>query len=187
MTFIELMTSLIFVAIPLGLALFLKLGLERDILIATVRSIVQLLIIGYILTFVFESDSPVFMLLIIPGSWTSPIVFCASTVGIMLVRMALFKLRSIAAFGVPPNDKMSSITSSLRSTSSLNLFKNRSDNTIQFPMTIPLIGMTFSGSNGMMPSPSMRPIVSVSTVTSVSRIIHVCKEIKPVSPKGDQP
>lgn len=65
MTFIELMTSLIFVAIPLGLALFLKLGLERDILIATVRSIVQLLIIGYILTFVFKSDSPVFMLLMI--------------------------------------------------------------------------------------------------------------------------
>ncbi|MCC5891869.1 iron export ABC transporter permease subunit FetB [Exiguobacterium sp.] len=65
MTFVELMTSLIFVAIPLGLALFLKLGLERDILIATVRSIVQLLLIGYILTFVFESDNPVFMLLMI--------------------------------------------------------------------------------------------------------------------------
>lgn len=65
MTFVELMTSLIFVAIPLGLALVLKLGLERDIVIATVRSIIQLLIIGYILTFVFESDSPVFMLLMI--------------------------------------------------------------------------------------------------------------------------
>lgn len=65
MTFVELMTSLIFVAIPLGLAIYLKLGLERDIVIATVRSIVQLLIIGYILTFVFESDSPVFMLLMI--------------------------------------------------------------------------------------------------------------------------
>lgn len=65
MTFVELMTSLIFVAIPLGLALYLKLGLERDIVIATVRSIVQLLVIGYILTFVFESDNPVFMLLMI--------------------------------------------------------------------------------------------------------------------------
>lgn len=65
MTFVELLTSLIFVAIPLGLALYLKLGLERDILIATVRSIVQLLVIGYVLTFVFESDSPVFMLLMI--------------------------------------------------------------------------------------------------------------------------
>ncbi|MCT4781705.1 MULTISPECIES: ABC transporter permease [Exiguobacterium] len=65
MTFVELMTSLIFVAIPLGLALYLKLGLESDIVIATVRSIIQLLVIGYILTFVFESDNPVFMLLMI--------------------------------------------------------------------------------------------------------------------------
>ncbi|STO07336.1 ABC transporter permease [Exiguobacterium aurantiacum] len=65
MTFVELMTSLIFVAIPLGLALYLKLGLERDIFIATVRSIIQLLVIGYILTFVFESANPVFMLLMI--------------------------------------------------------------------------------------------------------------------------
>jgi len=65
MTFVELLTSLIFVAIPLGLALYLKLGLERDIVIATVRSIIQLLVIGYILTFVFESDNPVFMLFMI--------------------------------------------------------------------------------------------------------------------------
>ncbi len=42
-----------------------KLGLEKDIIIATIRSIIQLLIIGYILTFVFESDSPIFIILMI--------------------------------------------------------------------------------------------------------------------------
>ncbi|WP_031422497.1 iron export ABC transporter permease subunit FetB [Exiguobacterium sp. NG55] len=65
MSYIELATALIFVVIPLALTLVLRLGLERDIVIATVRSIIQLLMIGYILTFVFESDSPIFMLLMI--------------------------------------------------------------------------------------------------------------------------
>ncbi|WP_290783665.1 ABC transporter permease [Exiguobacterium sp. UBA6309] len=65
MSYLQLATSLIFILIPLVLARTLRLGLEKDILIATVRSIVQLLIIGYILTFVFESGSPVFMLLMI--------------------------------------------------------------------------------------------------------------------------
>lgn len=65
MTYTQLALSLIFIAIPLGLALVLKLGLEKDIIIATIRSIIQLLIVGYILTFVFESDSPIFIILMI--------------------------------------------------------------------------------------------------------------------------
>ncbi|MER2034175.1 ABC transporter permease, partial [Exiguobacterium indicum] len=65
MSYLQLATSLIFILIPLVLARTLRLGLEKDIIIATVRSIVQLLIIGYILTFVFESGSPIFMLLMI--------------------------------------------------------------------------------------------------------------------------
>ncbi len=91
MTFVELLTSLIFVAIPLGLALYLKLGLERDIVIATVRSIIQLLVIGYILTFVFESDNPVFMLfmiLLMIGAATQNIIKLVTvevlTMGLML-------------------------------------------------------------------------------------------------------
>lgn len=65
MTFAQLSLSLVFIAIPLALTLFLKLGLQRDIIIATVRSIIQLLIIGYILTFVFESGSVIFIILMI--------------------------------------------------------------------------------------------------------------------------
>ncbi|MHC0553052.1 ABC transporter permease [Salinicoccus sp. CNSTN-B1] len=65
MTFAQLSLSLVFIAIPLVLTLFLKLGLEKDIIIATIRSIIQLLIIGYILTFVFESGSVIFIILMI--------------------------------------------------------------------------------------------------------------------------
>ncbi|WP_017547957.1 ABC transporter permease [Salinicoccus carnicancri] len=65
MTFSQLALSLIFVAIPLSLTLWLKLKLEKDIIIATARSIIQLLIIGYILTFVFEADHPVYIILMI--------------------------------------------------------------------------------------------------------------------------
>lgn len=65
MGFFELSLSLIFVIIPLLLTLILKLGLSKDIIIATIRSIIQLLIVGYILTFVFQSDSTIFILLMI--------------------------------------------------------------------------------------------------------------------------
>lgn len=65
MGFFDLALSLIFVFIPLILTLMLKLGLEKDIWIATVRSVVQLLIVGYILTFVFESESALFIILMI--------------------------------------------------------------------------------------------------------------------------
>lgn len=65
MTYATLSLTLIFVLIPLLLSKTLKLGLEKDTIIATVRSIIQLLAVGYILKFVFESDSIVYMLLMI--------------------------------------------------------------------------------------------------------------------------
>lgn len=65
MTYTTLSLTLLFVLIPLILSKTLQLNLERDTLIATVRSIVQLLIVGYILKFVFEQDSIIYMLLMI--------------------------------------------------------------------------------------------------------------------------
>lgn len=65
MSFSTLVFTLLFVFIPLILSKTLKLGLEKDTLIATVRSIIQLLAVGYILKFVFSSDSPLYMLLMI--------------------------------------------------------------------------------------------------------------------------
>jgi putative ABC transport system permease protein len=65
MSFVDLAISLVFVFIPLALSVFLKLGLNKDIIIAAVRSVIQLLIVGYLLTFVFENESPVYMILMI--------------------------------------------------------------------------------------------------------------------------
>ncbi|PXW92709.1 putative ABC transport system permease protein [Streptohalobacillus salinus] len=65
MTYLTLSLTLLFVLIPLLIAHSLKLGIEKDMLIATVRSIVQLLVVGYLLQFVFDQDHPLFMLLMI--------------------------------------------------------------------------------------------------------------------------
>lgn len=65
MTYVTLAITLIFVLIPLVLSKTLKLGLEKDTLVATVRSIIQLLIVGYVLQFVFDSDSYVYIILMV--------------------------------------------------------------------------------------------------------------------------
>ncbi|MFF5996632.1 iron export ABC transporter permease subunit FetB [Lysinibacillus sp. KU-BSD001] len=65
MTYSTLSLTLIFVLIPFILSKTLKLGLEKDITVATVRSIIQLLAIGYVLHFIFATDSPIYILLMI--------------------------------------------------------------------------------------------------------------------------
>jgi putative ABC transport system permease protein len=64
-SFLTLTLALIFVLIPLILSKTLKLGLEKDTIIATVRSIFQLLIVGYILKFVFASEHYIFIILML--------------------------------------------------------------------------------------------------------------------------
>ncbi|GIN72738.1 UPF0014 membrane protein YjkA [Bacillus sp. J14TS2] len=65
MSFLALAMTLAFVIIPLILSKTFKLGLEKDTLIATVRSIVQLLVVGYLLQFVFDSEHILYILLMI--------------------------------------------------------------------------------------------------------------------------
>lgn len=65
MNFTALTLTLIFVLLPLLLSKTLKLGLEKDTIIATVRSIIQLLIVGYILKFVFEAEHLIYILLMV--------------------------------------------------------------------------------------------------------------------------
>lgn len=65
MTYLTLALTLIFVAIPLVLSKTLNLNLEKDTIIATVRSIIQLLIVGYILKFVFDSESLLYIFLMV--------------------------------------------------------------------------------------------------------------------------
>ncbi|MGG3853410.1 iron export ABC transporter permease subunit FetB [Caldifermentibacillus hisashii] len=65
MSFLNLTLSLIFVLIPLILSKTLNLGLEKDSIIAVVRSIIQLLTVGYILHFVFTSNDYLYIILMI--------------------------------------------------------------------------------------------------------------------------
>lgn len=65
MTYTSLSLTLLFVFIPIILSKALKLGLERDTIIATIRSVIQLLAVGYLLNFIFNSESTLYMLLMI--------------------------------------------------------------------------------------------------------------------------
>ncbi|WP_248929523.1 ABC transporter permease [Paenibacillus hamazuiensis] len=57
--------TLVFVIITMGISLWQKLGLERDIAVGTIRSAIQLFLVGYVLQFVFHADHPVFILFIV--------------------------------------------------------------------------------------------------------------------------
>ncbi|MBO0588639.1 iron export ABC transporter permease subunit FetB [Sporosarcina sp. E16_8] len=65
MSYLTLSITLIFVIIPLLLSKTLHLDLEKDTIIATIRSIIQLLAVGYILKFVFDSENILYILLMI--------------------------------------------------------------------------------------------------------------------------
>jgi putative ABC transport system permease protein len=65
MSLTALSISLIFVLIPFILSKTFNLGLEKDTIIAVVRSIIQLFVVGYVLKFVFESESIVYILLMV--------------------------------------------------------------------------------------------------------------------------
>lgn len=65
MTFTSMWFAFAFVLIALLLSVWQKLGLEKEIAVGTIRSTVQLLAIGYVLQFVFHSDSIAFILILL--------------------------------------------------------------------------------------------------------------------------
>lgn len=65
MSYLALSFTLIFVMITMLVSMWQKLDLEKDIAIGTIRSAIQLLLVGYVLMFVFKSNHPLFILLII--------------------------------------------------------------------------------------------------------------------------
>ncbi|WP_342431769.1 iron export ABC transporter permease subunit FetB [Neobacillus sp. FSL H8-0543] len=65
MSTLALAIALVFVLIPVFLSKTFNLGLEKDTIIAVVRSIIQLFVVGYILMFVFDSESILYMLLMV--------------------------------------------------------------------------------------------------------------------------
>lgn len=65
MTFTTLAITLAFVCIPLVLSKALNLQLGKDVIIATIRAIVQLLAIGYVLQLIFYQQNVVFSFLMV--------------------------------------------------------------------------------------------------------------------------
>lgn len=65
MSWMTLSLTLIFVFIPLLLSKTLNLGLERDTIVATLRSTVQLIAVGFVLKFVFDSQHAIFIMLMV--------------------------------------------------------------------------------------------------------------------------
>ncbi|PAD37765.1 iron export ABC transporter permease subunit FetB [Terribacillus sp. 7520-G] len=65
MTVQAMLLTLIFVLIPLSLSKTLRLGLEKDTLVATIRSIIQLFAVGYVLQFIFDSENIMYILLMV--------------------------------------------------------------------------------------------------------------------------
>lgn len=62
-------TSLVLASLLLLISIFFsyyqKLHLEKEIIISIIRAVIQLLVIGYILTFIFSVDSPYFTALLL--------------------------------------------------------------------------------------------------------------------------
>ncbi|GKV66109.1 MULTISPECIES: ABC transporter permease [Sporosarcina] len=65
MTATALLLTLVFVFIPIMLSKTLGLQLEKDTIVAAVRSTVQLLLVGFVLKFVFDSESYLFIFLMV--------------------------------------------------------------------------------------------------------------------------
>lgn len=59
---LHLALSAVFVVAAGGLSLALRLGLEKKLLVASLRTVVQLLLVGYVLGWVFALDSPFLVL-----------------------------------------------------------------------------------------------------------------------------
>lgn len=55
---VDLVLALGMMAIAIGLSAWQRLGLEWNLALATVRTVVQLLVVGYILKFIFDFDNP---------------------------------------------------------------------------------------------------------------------------------
>lgn len=71
-----LAASLLLIAVTLGISLWRRLGLERDVAIATVRALAQLLAVGYVLAVVIDPDQPTayawawLMFMVVFAAWT---------------------------------------------------------------------------------------------------------------------
>lgn len=75
-TTLGLVASLLLVVVAIGISATQRLGLEKDIVWATLRSLIQLLIVGAVLAFVIDPEQP----LILSWGWVLAMVAFAGVV-----------------------------------------------------------------------------------------------------------
>ncbi|GAB6930525.1 iron export ABC transporter permease subunit FetB [Paenibacillus sp. JCM 10914] len=65
MTLLALSFTLVFVLATMLVSVWQKLGLEKEIAVGTIRSAIQLLAIGYVLQYIFRTEQPSYLILMI--------------------------------------------------------------------------------------------------------------------------
>ncbi len=56
---LRILVSMVFVLVAIGISRWQSADLEKDLLVATIRSFIQLILIGFALELIFESDTPI--------------------------------------------------------------------------------------------------------------------------------
>ena len=62
---ISLIIASVLIIIPIFISHKEKLGLEKEIIVSMIRAVVQLVIVGYILEFIFGQQSPIFTIVLV--------------------------------------------------------------------------------------------------------------------------
>ncbi|GGC02355.1 iron export ABC transporter permease subunit FetB [Marinobacterium zhoushanense] len=60
----QLLLSLLFILLAAAASLYYQLRMERDLLVGTVRTFLQLALVGYVLQFIFDLEHPLLILLL---------------------------------------------------------------------------------------------------------------------------
>ncbi len=128
LTNIDLAIALGLIAIAIGLSAWQKLGLEWQLLIATVRTIVQLTLVGYILVIVFSTKQPWLVIAILTVMLTVASLVARNRISKKIPRLLPLVFVSI-------------LTSTTLSISYTNLLIIKSENWYEPQYLIPLVGI----------------------------------------------
>lgn len=62
---VSLVIASLLVLIPIGISYKEHLGLEKEIVVSTIRAIIQLIVVGYILDIIFGLEKPIFSIILV--------------------------------------------------------------------------------------------------------------------------
>ncbi|MDT9340332.1 iron export ABC transporter permease subunit FetB [Trichodesmium erythraeum 21-75] len=134
LTLSDVAMALGLIAITMGLSAWQKLGLEWQLLIATIRTIVQLIFVGYVLTIVFTIKQPWLILAVLIVMLTVASVVSRNRISQKIPQLLLLVWSSI-------------LTSTTLSISYTNLLVIKPENWYEPQYLIPLVGIVLG--NGM--------------------------------------